>query len=72
MCWVGAGERVSGCMVARTKITRVSIGSARLAWDRAERMLADLSSHAHSPDEHAFEDRLPYVLDLLGGRPASN
>jgi len=30
-------------------------------------MLADLSAHSESRDEHAFADRLPYVLDLLAG-----
>jgi hypothetical protein len=30
-------------------------------------MLTDLAEHNGSGDEHAFPDRLPYVLDLLAG-----
>jgi len=37
------------------------------AWERASRMLNDLGTHSQSLDEHAFSDRLPYVLDLLAG-----
>ena len=36
-------------------------------WQRAERMLRDLDTHETSLEEHAFPDRLPYVLDLLAG-----
>jgi len=39
----------------------------RGAWQRAERMLTDLARHANDADDRAFEDRLPYVLDLLAG-----
>jgi len=40
---------------------------AREAWGRAARMLTDLSPHERGADEVAFEDRLPYVVDLLAG-----
>jgi len=36
-------------------------------WARASRMVADLAAHSESSDEHAFPDRIPYVLDLLAG-----
>jgi hypothetical protein len=40
---------------------------AWVGWERAARMLAALQAHAEGTDEQAFQDRLPYVLDLLAG-----
>lgn len=40
---------------------------ARNVWDRAARMFRELTTYIESTDEHAFPDRLPYVLDLFAG-----
>jgi hypothetical protein len=49
------------------RLCLVKLETARKAIERAERMFYDLCSYVESEDEYAFEDRLPYVLDLLAG-----
>lgn len=63
------GARHSGLQAsARLRQTyTMPLDAAQKVWDRASRMLRDLATHVESTDEHAFGDRLPYVLDLLAG-----
>jgi hypothetical protein len=43
------------------------LDSAWRSLERARRMFADLCIRAGEIDQQAFEDRLPYVLDLMAG-----
>jgi hypothetical protein len=45
----------------------VRLEAARKAFERADRMFDDLCTYVESEDQFAFEDRLPYVLELLAG-----